>query len=279
MSRRTRGKSAGARLATMQNGFSDPARPRRRVGQGVHARPRGPGALRHRRRLRAAGPGGRDRDLLRQVNDLPRRRRPRLGPAGHHRRPSSRLGGEPARLGVSRPRPGRSGHRAARHAATLQVHPRRHRPGRARDRDRGPVGRRGRAVAHAAGDAVHRRRAHRRRGHCRLRGLGPVGGVRRGAGHPRRVPRPGGRRPGSVPDLPARAALGGVHRDAGGGLAPASWNGPVRGSASPPAAAWPPASRSRRRRRRRASPRPTRARPRRRSPIRRWLRTACRRPG
>ena len=43
---------------------------------------------------------------------------------------------------------------------------------------------------------------------------------RRGAGHSRRVRRPGRRRPGALPHLPARAGLRRVHRGPAAGLAP-----------------------------------------------------------
>ena len=57
------------------------------------------------------------------------------------------------------------------------------------------------------------------RGH-RLRGLGALGRPRRRTGHPRRVPRPRGRRPAAVPDLPAGPGLRRVHRGPRRGLAP-----------------------------------------------------------
>ena len=78
-------------------------------------------------------------------------------------------------------------------------HARRGRRRRRRGRDRGPVGRRGAVVADAARDAVHRRRAHRGRRPVGLRGMGALGGAERRARHPRRLPRPGRRRPGPVP--------------------------------------------------------------------------------
>ena len=80
-----------------------------------------------------------------------------------------------------------------------------------RHRRRGRLRRGGQAVADAAGHAVHRRRPHRRCGHHRLRGLGAVGRARRRAGHSRRLPRSGRRRPGprtgstSGPWSPARS--------------------------------------------------------------------------
>ena len=59
-----------------------------------------------------------------------------------------------------------------------------------------------------------------RGGDHRLRELGPVGRAGRRAGYPRRVPGPGRRRPGAVPDLPARAEVRRVHRGRPGRLAP-----------------------------------------------------------
>src|SRR6185437_3067889 len=71
------GGGAGGDEGDLQDAERIPrgTRPGRRGGQGVHARARGPGALRHGRRVREAGPGRRGRHLLRQVNDLPGRGR------------------------------------------------------------------------------------------------------------------------------------------------------------------------------------------------------------
>ena len=55
-------------------------------------------------RALTARPRARGRHLLRQVGDLPRRRRPGRGQHRLHRRPPPRLGGEPGRLGVPRRR-------------------------------------------------------------------------------------------------------------------------------------------------------------------------------
>ena len=76
------------------------------------------------------------------------------------------------------------------------------------------------AMADPARPAVHRRRPHRRRRPVGLRGLGPLGRARRRPGHPRRLPRPGRRRPGPVQDLPARPGLGRLRGGPPRGLPP-----------------------------------------------------------
>ena len=109
------------------------------------------------------GVGRRDRHLLRQVH-------PVAGGSGAanrqravHDRPPSRLGGTPARLGVSRRVTGRRGHRPVRHAAHIPAHARRGRVGRPRRRHRGQVTDRGQGLADAAATLVHRRRSQRSR--------------------------------------------------------------------------------------------------------------------
>jgi hypothetical protein len=189
----------------------------------VHARRRGTGVVRDGGVLRAGRAGARGRQLLREVGDLPGRRGPRRtvergAAAGDHRGPPPGLGGAPARMGVSRPGAGGPGDRADRYAAPAAGHPRRRGRGGRRGGDRGPVRGRGAAVADAARHAVHRRRAHRRRGPVGLRGLGALGSARRRAGHSRRLPRSRRRRPGAVPDLPAGTSLRRVHRRPPGGL-------------------------------------------------------------
>ena len=83
-------------------------------------------------------------------------------------------------------------------------------------------------LAHAARAAVRRRRPHRRARRPRLHRLGPLGRARRHAGRPRRVPRPRGRRPGAVPDLPAGARRR-LHRGAGAGVDAGAATRPRRG--------------------------------------------------
>ena len=91
------------------------------------------------------GPAARDRDVLREVGDLPRRRGARGGQRAVHRRPPPRVGGEPGGLGAPRRAPRRPPHRAHGHAAVLPAH----------DRGRRARGRRGR------GDRRSRRRSPR----------------------------------------------------------------------------------------------------------------------
>ncbi len=74
----------------------------RRTGGRLHAARRRPRPARHRGRVRRERPDPRDRQLLRQIHDLPRGRRESSGPADDNHRSSPRLGGTPARLGVSR---------------------------------------------------------------------------------------------------------------------------------------------------------------------------------
>ncbi|CAG7629764.1 hypothetical protein SBRY_20597 [Actinacidiphila bryophytorum] len=66
---------------------------------------------------------------------------------------------------------------------------------------------------------LHRRRAHRRARGGRLRGVGAAGRAGRGAGDPRRLPRPGRRRAGAVPHLPAGAEVRRFRRGVGDAIA------------------------------------------------------------
>ena len=158
-------------------------------------------------------PGAGDRQLLRQVDDLPRGRGPRR-PASWSspstttaaRRSTSRAGSTTTRAWWTR-RTGRldtlPSLRATLAAAGLEEHVI-------------VVVGRSAAVARLWGtplglvfiDGGHTEQAAAHR----LRGLGAVGRPRRRAGHPRRVPRPRRRRPGAVPDLPAGAGLRRLHR-------------------------------------------------------------------
>ena len=180
---------------------------RRRAGRPrLHARRRGPRAVRgrpRRRRPRAAARGG---QLDGQVGALPGRRRPGDRPPGGHRRPPPRLGGAPARLGVPRPVAGRPARRPDRHPAALPAHV----------ADAGaedvvvavvdPVGGARPALVDAAGAAVPRRQPHRGVRPPRPGRLGRQARRRRHAGHPRRLPRPGRRRPGALRRLPPGAS-------------------------------------------------------------------------
>ena len=162
--------------------------------------------------------------------DLPRRGGPADRVRGRHRRPPPRLGGDPARLGAPRPGAGRPALRPDGLAARLPRHDRRGGPGGRGDRDRRQVRAGGRALAHSARHAVHRRRPLRGAGHPRLRGLGAARHDGRGAGLPRHLPRPGRRRAGALPDLPARAGVRRVRRGARRRARCASWSGWLRGS-------------------------------------------------
>ena len=177
----------------------------RRAGDRVHARRRGAGAVRRglrvpRRRCRRG-----DRHLLRQVHGPARRGRAEHRQRAVHHRPPSRIRGASGRLGVPRHHDGRSAHRTLRHPADLPAHAGRHGPARQRGGGRRQIPGGGPGLVHAAAAVVHRRRSHRRSRTAGLRGLGQVGGARRRAGHPRRVPQPRRRWTGAVPDLPPRA--------------------------------------------------------------------------
>ena len=129
-----------------------------------HARRRGPGAPRRRPRRRGHRSAARDRDVLREVRDLPRRRGARGGQRPLHRRPPPRVGGEPGRVGAPRRAPGRP--RTGR-MDTLPFF-------RRTIEDAGPRGRGGRGHRRVAdrrralGDAA-RARVHRRRPRARRR--------------------------------------------------------------------------------------------------------------
>ena len=84
------------------------------------------------RRRTAAG----DRLLLREVRGLSRVRRGPARDRALHDRSSSRLGGEPGRVGPPRCRGRRCPHRSHGHAAVLPAHDRRRRLGGRRRRDR-----------------------------------------------------------------------------------------------------------------------------------------------
>ena len=88
-------------------------------GEGLHARGRGRVAAPHRPRPPLRRTGARDRHLLREVRDLPRRRRTRGEEHRVHAGPPPRLGGEPGGLGAPRPEPRRRRDRADGHAAGL----------------------------------------------------------------------------------------------------------------------------------------------------------------
>ena len=168
-----------------------------------------------RRPGRAAGAAPRDvrgdRRLVRQVLALPRG-----GGRGHRRRavPSTTTGA-PRRTspGGSTTRPIWSIPRGR--IDTLlhwrrAIGRRRARDVRRRRRGRLPH-RRGRWTP-PAGLLLHRRRPRRGAGVGRLPGLGATGGARRMAGHPRRLPGPGRRRPTALRAVPRRARLGRVRR-------------------------------------------------------------------
>ena len=118
---------------------------------------RGTRPLRGRSRRRAERAPAGDRHLLRQVGDLPRRRRPggRLGAV--HCRPPPRLGGEPGGMEAPRPDPGRSGDEEDGHAADLPPDDPRRRPRRHGGRGRGRLTGDRPALVDDAGPAVHRR--------------------------------------------------------------------------------------------------------------------------
>ena len=95
--------------------------------------------------------------------------------------------------------------------------------GRSADGAPGCGGRRSACCSSTAATPTSRRGAD-------YEGWAPLGRAGRRAGHPRRVPRPGRRRPGAVPDLPAGA---GVRRVRGGPR-----DRLAAGAASAPATAW-----------------------------------------
>ena len=103
------------------------------------------------------------------------------------RRPPSRIGGEPAGLGVARARPGRPCGRQDRHAADLPAHdPRRGARGHRRGAS-SPTRRRWPRTGDAARAALHRRRPRHRARPPRLRAVDPAGERGRPARDPRRV--------------------------------------------------------------------------------------------
>ena len=176
--------------------------------QGLHARGRG------RRcctdvalRAPAARPGARGRHLLRQVRDLPRRRRARASAAPSSpstttaARRRTRPAGSTTTPTLVDPRVRPDGHAAgvpAHHRATPASRTRWSPSSAARTTVsalwRTPLALLfidgGHAEEHASNDYT---------------GWAPLGGARRRAGDPRRVPRPRGRRPAAVPRLPAGA--------------------------------------------------------------------------
>ena len=141
-------RAAGAPDLLMTGGCPDPTASTRRACSpssstarrhaGLHARRRGRGAVRRRPASRPGRPRGgrtcdlrRDRRLVREVDRLPGRGRRGHGRCPALHRPSPRLRGEPARMGVPRARSRRSGDRPHRHAAALAPHHHR-RPGSSR---------------------------------------------------------------------------------------------------------------------------------------------------
>ena len=188
-----------------------PAHPR------LHARRRGRGAVPGRPACRtgrgarsSAGHLRRDRCLVWQVHRLPR-----CGGRSHGRRralhrPPPGLGGEPTRVGVPRTRSGRPRRRADRHAAPLASDHLGDRSRGVSGRHRGRLPHRGGALGPSAVVLLHRRRARRGAGVGGLSGMGAPRRPRRLAGHPRRLSRPGRRRPPAIRALLRRARLGGV---------------------------------------------------------------------
>ena len=149
---RTPVRPGSSSLALAMTDTADPVRPARTGPHRarLHARRRGAGPAPPRPGPAPPRPGRRDRQLLREVGGLPRRRRARGRRSGVHRRPPPRLGGEPGRLGAPRPDTRRPRHRTHRHPALLPAH---HRGGRARGRGGGRRRRlhdRGRPLALAA---------------------------------------------------------------------------------------------------------------------------------
>ena len=200
-------RRVGRRPDHRMSGLPEPLRTKALAAKGFM--PEDEGALLHRRRGRAARrrPGAGGRHLLRQVRDLPRRRGPRgrAAPSSPSTTTAARRRTRPAgstttptlvdpEFGLMDTLPvfRRTIARAGLEDEVVAV------VGRSHD------GRR--ALAHAAGAAVHRRRP--RRG-ARRRTTTPAGrrwvAARRRARHPRRLPATRGRRPGAVPRLPAGA--------------------------------------------------------------------------
>ena len=177
----------------------------RRAGHRLHARRRGPRALRRGLRYLGDGVGRRDRHVLRQVDAAARRRRAAARQRALHRRPPSRIRGAPARLGVPRHLDGRPV------SGRFDTLPSLRRTLDAADLDEHVVAVVGKSPVSPAGgarrcgclfiDGGHTEEAAQRDFDGWARWV-DVGG---GAGHPRRVPQPRRRWPGAVPDLPARA--------------------------------------------------------------------------